>query len=173
MTLDEIGTKFKTDKSSMHHHYLGLYELLFAKIKELPEQRILEIGTQFGNSLMTWKDYFPFPVITGIDSVDNGVLIDRVEIIIGNAYSPDVWSKVSDMVFDIIIDDADHSPTSQGYAIQHYSTLLSYSGILIVEDVQATTEYLKGFLPPEFQYTAVDMTEGTGNDSRLFICWRK
>jgi 2-polyprenyl-3-methyl-5-hydroxy-6-metoxy-1,4-benzoquinol methylase len=149
---------------------------LFAKIAALPEQRILEIGVQFGNSLKTWQDYFEYPIITGIDSVDNGVAIDRVEVIIGDAYTQDMVAQLQDREFDIIIEDGSHIPEDQAFVILNYLKLLSYNGILIIEDIISpdTIRYLKQkALPEGYRYTAVDMTEGNSIvDSRLMIIWR-
>lgn len=168
--LNDVGVRFATDKSSLNHHYLGLYELLFDKF---PAARILEIGIQFGNSLKTWQDYFYYSAITGIDIVDNGVHIDGVEIVIADAYTPQTLEKLKGREFDIIIDDADHSPEHQAYAIQHYSSLLSPLGILIVEDVNCPISVLKAALPEGFNYTAVEMIEGNSTmDSKLFIVWK-
>lgn len=172
-SLTEIGNKFQTDKGS-RHFYLGLYELLFKEIVKLPEQRILEIGFQFGYSLKTWQDYFDKPVIIGIDSVNNGVEIDRVTTIIGDAYDVRMLTVISDYAeFHLIIDDGSHNPHHQAFVVGHYSDLLAPNGILIIEDVadKKTIQFLKSALPKGFRYVAVDMTEGV-TDSRLFVCWR-
>lgn len=177
MTLDELGVKHRTDKSSLNHHYLGLYELLFCEIaSSYVDQRILEIGVQFGNSLKTWQEYFRFPVITGIDSVNNNVHIDRVTILIADAYSEQTVGLLEDREFDIIIDDGSHAMDDQIFVVKHYSKLLSRVGLLIVEDVlhTAAIQVLKQSLPEGFNYSAVDMTEGNSTvDSRLFIAYRK
>lgn len=176
MSLDEIGVKNATDKSSLNHHYLGLYEAIFRNIDVLNDIRILEVGIQFGNSLRTWKDYFPFPLITGIDSVDNGVAIDRVNIIIADAYKESTLLLLNGREFDLIIDDGSHDPTHQLFFIQNYHKLLSEQGLLIVEDVltRDCALMLKNNRPEGFNYSIVDMTEGDSVvDSRLFLMWRE
>ncbi len=176
-TLDEIGVKNGTDKSSLNHHYLSFYELLF---RDFVNPRILEIGVQFGNSLRTWKEYWPNSEIVGIDSVDNGVLFyppHWVELHIGDAYCDEVLkSVIGHSPFDIMIDDASHRIVDQAWFVRNYSDLLSKRGILIVEDVldKGTAAHLAEFLSSEFQSTTVEMTDGNSIvDSRLFIAWRK
>lgn len=176
MTLDQIGVKHSCDKSSLHHNYLGLYELLFQNFDLLLDVRILEVGVQFGLSLKTWMDYFPYPLITGIDSVDNGVAIDRVNIIIADAYKESTLLMLNGREFDLIIDDGSHDPTHQLFFVQNYYKLLSENGLLIVEDVPTKdcALMLKNNRPEGFNYTIVDMTEGNSVvDSRLFIMWRQ
>src|SRR6266404_1855624 len=109
MALDEIGVKHGTDKSSLNHHYLSLYELLF---RDFINPRILEIGVQFGNSLRTWREYFPGSKIIGIDSIDNGekAKADGTVILIGEAYCVETVRSLGETRFDIMIDDGSHNP---------------------------------------------------------------
>ena len=53
-TLDEIGLKYGTDKSSSHHHYLPFYETFMAPLRDAPIT-LLEIGVYQGASLRTWR----------------------------------------------------------------------------------------------------------------------
>ena len=175
MTLHQLGTHHQTDKAT-HHHYLGLYDLLFHRVRRRTVS-VLEIGVQFGNSLRTWKDYFPFGTIIGIDTVDNGVEKEPgIDILIGNAYTHEMIGKLRNKQFDIIIDDGSHDSLDQVWFVGNYSPLLSRDGILIVEDVlmPATTGVLCKALPEKLDYVAVEMTEGASQvDSRLFIAWKR
>ena len=129
-SLDQIGVERGTDKSSLNHCYLSFYELLFEKWRFKPI-RILEIGVQFGNSIRTWKEYFPNAEVVGIDSVDNGVQLPG--ILIANAYEPDAQERILGN-FDIIIDDGSHLEEHQRYFVFAYQQRLYNEGILIVED---------------------------------------
>lgn len=64
MTLDEIGLKYNTDKSSRAHGYLDFYEKYFPKDLQ---GRILEIGVMDGYSLKMWNEYYSKAEIIGID----------------------------------------------------------------------------------------------------------
>jgi hypothetical protein len=176
-TLDEIGVKHSTDKSSLHHHYLEFYERLFRQCR-YTGPRILEIGVQFGNSLRTWKEYFCEATITGIDSVDNGPSskVEGTRILIGDAYTEEMIANVDRWNWDIMIDDGSHALANQVWFVQCYSRLLSEYGILIVEDVltKVNALALKRAAPAGFSPCIVEMTEGDSIvDSRLFLMWRK
>lgn len=177
MTLDEIGIKHKTDKSSLHHHYLAFYSLIFSpwRFKHI---NILEIGVQFGNSIRTWREYFVHAHIIGFDLVDNGVKFDvpdGIDIGILDAYKTESLDQIEGKL-DIIIDDGSHQVQHQKFVVEHYLSLLTDEGVLIVEDVLSplTIKLLAESLPNNFNYVGVDMTQGNSVvDSRLFVAWRK
>lgn len=183
MNLDDIGIRHGADKSSMRHHYLDLYALLFHRYHNKPVS-LLEIGIQFGCSIRLWKDYFTDAFILGMDAIDNkmeGLESDRCRLYFMDAYTyKAVMTASNHRPFEIIIDDGSHTPEHQQFVVRHYSHLLSPDGILMVEDVLSpdTIPLLKEQLPEGFSYAAVDMTEGLHGldplaDSRLFFVWRK
>ena len=65
-TLNEIGLEHKTDKSTMTHCYLDIYESYLGKWRD-KEFTLLEIGVAAGNSLRMWREYFTKAHIYGID----------------------------------------------------------------------------------------------------------
>jgi len=174
-TLDEIGLEHKTDKSSLNHHYLSLYELLFEKWR-LKNINILEIGIQFGCSMKTWEEYFPYATVTGIDSIDNNFQkTDRISLKIGEAYCKDTVNQLG-VRFQIIIDDGSHFPYDQMMFVRLYLPLLTEDGLLIVEDVptREIIAVLANELPDGYTYTALEMPLGQSIvDSRVFIAWKR
>jgi hypothetical protein len=175
MTLDAIGVKHQTDKSSLNHCYLGFYELLFERYRRLPVQ-ILEIGVQFGNSLRTWREYFRGAYIMGIDSIDNKASVDSAQIIIGNAYTNETVDLLEDHKFNIIIDDGSHNLEDQVFVIWKYHHVMTQDGILIIEDVpglEAIPNLVKA-VPEGFNHATVDLRTAQKNtkDSILFLVWR-
>ena len=58
MTLRELQQKnqYSTDKE-FSHHYLGVYDELFAPFKD-KEINLLEVGVATGGSLKLWEKYF-------------------------------------------------------------------------------------------------------------------
>ena len=175
MSLREIGARCGTDKGRPHN-YLSLYEALFREIWLLPKPRILEIGVQFGYSLQMWAEYFPRALITGIDSHDHKIKLDRTKIIIGDAYTPEMVQNLMGPRYDLIIDDGSHLARDQEFFVACYPTLLSRIGLLIVEDILelSTIGRLQAMLPPGFEATVVetDACRAVSIDSRLFIAWR-
>ena len=65
-TLDALGLKHGTDKSSSGHDYLSFFDAFFAPLRDLPVT-LLEIGVYKGASLRTWEEYFPRGKIIGVD----------------------------------------------------------------------------------------------------------
>lgn len=171
-SLDKIGVNQQTDKSSLRHHYLSVYELLFDGFRD--NISIMEIGVQFGNSLRTWHEYFPSAYILGIDSIDNKVQEIGFHVLIGDAYSGEVMKQLQQQLFHILIDDGSHEPAHQQFFVTNYCHLLTGNGILIVEDIgsKETIPLLAAALPPGyFKWSAIEMAQGQ-TDSRLFIVTR-
>lgn len=133
LSLEEIGVKHGTGKSSLTCDYLRFYDLLFRGWRNKPIN-LLEIGVQFGHSLRTWRDYFPEARITGIDITDNGVAKEGFSVIIGDAYNDAIKQRIHGF-YHIIIDDGSHNPDDQRFVVMNYPHLLTRDGILIVEDV--------------------------------------
>ena len=103
----------KYDSAKIHNRYLNLYDPIFEPYVH-KKITLLELGVEKGDSLLLWRDYFPFGTITGIDitlpdGFDPG---ERIHTFEGSQADPQFLSQVADNVapegFDIIIDDASH-----------------------------------------------------------------
>src|SRR3989339_653332 len=103
-TLYELASKHGTDKlgNGFIPHYLKYFEE-----KRFSVKKILEIGVLNGNSLKTWRDYFPNAVIYGLDCLDKrNQNSDRIKIIIADQKERESLAKAVinvGGVFDIII----------------------------------------------------------------------
>lgn len=174
-SLEELGVKYGTGKSSLTCDYLRFYDLLFGQLK-YKHIKILEAGVQFGNSLRMWREYFVYAHIIGIDSIDNGLdfkLEDGILVEIGDAYSDNMLARIGELKFDIIIDDGSHLVPDQQWFVRNYSRRLTDDGILIVEDVltRKAIPMLIEALPFEYNYSVVEMP---GKElCRLFLVWPK
>ena len=150
-SLNAIGIKYGTDKSSDHHNYLNFYERFFTNIREKP-LKFLEVGVFRGASLKTWKEYFPNANIVGAD-IDNNSLTykdDRIEISILDQ------SNLQDLVnlgvqhgpFDVILEDGSHQWEHQIITLKTLFPFLKNGGYYIIEDLQTNfgdlTEKYKG-----------------------------
>jgi len=179
MNLDGLGIATTTDKSSVFHSYLPLYQKLFSGFRE--PVTLLEIGIQFGNSIKVWKQYWPHSLIIGMDSVDNrifGLESDRCHLYFRDAYTNESVALMGNYrPFNIIIDDGSHLVEHQQFVIKNYSWLLGPNGLLIVEDVPGmeTVQTLVESVPPEFFHATIDLRTAQQNtqDSILFLVWRK
>src|SRR5438445_12333566 len=65
-SLDAIGTRHGTDKSSSHHGYLDFYERFFRDLR-YKQITLLEIGVLRGESARMWNEYFEYGKIIGVD----------------------------------------------------------------------------------------------------------
>lgn len=167
--ISEYFNKYGSDKC-LHHAYEVAYDSMFSVFQDHLPLDILEIGVQFGGSLMAWKDYFPNAKVTGIDIKD-----DRrwrrpdVEMLI-----MDVKNFKPDRQFDIILDDGSHNYPDWFWVAQNLSAHLKPHGMLIVEDItlEAASKGLKELaLNQEFITSILDLRrlKDNGNDVLLVV----
>ena len=149
MTLDPLSRMAVlngTDKFG-YHCYTPNYHKLFHRWRDR-ELKILEIGVggyqdedRGGQSLATWRDYFPRGEVTGID-IQKKVLDfgPRVAIRQGSQVDPDfLKALVAERgPFDLIVDDGSHR---NEHVVETFALLfptLKPGGIYVVEDVQTS-----------------------------------
>ena len=110
-TLDEIGLKYRTDKSSSHHNYLSFYESFMAPLRDAPIT-LLEIGVYQGASLKTWREYFTRAKIIGVDIQPNCKQFEseRIKIELADQSNLEHLAKLAAThgPFDLIIEDGSH-----------------------------------------------------------------
>lgn len=144
-TLDEIGLKYKTDKSSMTHCYLENYEKYLSYLRD-KEFTLLEIGVAGGASIKMWREYFPNAKVYGID---NNPDVAGYGIFIGDQADPAFLQRVLDEIGrpDVVIDDGAHyGPLT----IQTFKLLfdqLADHGWYVVEDTHCFYDKTYGLAP--------------------------
>jgi hypothetical protein len=140
-SLDSIGLKYKTDKSSLGHDYLQLYERVLIGLQGR-SIKLLEIGVYSGASIRTWLEYFPEALVVGMDINPNvprdyarPVDIELADqsnvaqlVTIGTKHGP----------FDIIIDDGSHIWDHQITSLQYLLPYVKPSGFYILEDIHTS-----------------------------------
>jgi hypothetical protein len=195
MRLQEIHTKYKTDKGTQHS-YIEFYDAAFSNIR-LKTLNVLEIGVLFGGSLKMWEEYFENSNIYGIEdfSQKDGHGVYNHEPINVESIREDlrthcriklfefscedeiqIKNNLSLLKFDIIIDDGSHMLKQQKINIQNYFPLLSDGGIYICEDVQTDAEafQLKSHfesLFPEKICNVSTLNTAKKSDDRLLVCF--
>lgn len=149
--LIRVGQLFGTDKWGAHW-YLQHYHTHFHPLR-LKQLNILEIGVGGydnpdlgGESLRTWKTYFPNSQIYGIDLYDKARLDEkRIKTFRGSqideAFLQGVFGEIGQV--DIIIDDGSHVNQHVIRTFEILFPLLKNPGIYVIEDVQ--TSYWPGF----------------------------
>lgn len=77
----------------------------------------------------------------------------RVRFVEGDAYAPETLARVSDVRYDLAIDDGPHTLQSMVAFASTYSRLLADDGILVIEDIQdvAWFEPIRAAFPAELR----------------------
>jgi cysteine synthase len=171
MTLKEIQQKnqYSTDKE-FSHHYLGVYDELFAPFKD-KKINLLEVGVATGGSLKLWEDYFSKAFIWGIDIKDEisykyGDRVNWVQNDINKLHE----LKVD---FDIAIDDGSHLVEDQIAFIKLVWPVLNKGGLMIIEDIFDIWHIKENFAEINIPYEIVDLREESGYPDSVLLIFRK
>lgn len=142
-TLQQIYENYKTtngwgDKGTIHS-YIDPYAELLEPYRE--NGNILEVGIFHGHSLQMWREYFTNGIVAGVDilareGVQSLINDDRYKIIIADATQPEFTNHISDLKFDVIIDDGSHHIEHQVATFNILKNFVKPNGLYIVEDVQ-------------------------------------
>lgn len=151
MTLDELGKKYRTDKSSLLHDYLTQYEALF------PRERVTgvaEIGVRRGGkwrnnhavpSLKVWQEWFYNAQIYGMDLKRIDPAEPNITLFIGDQSSEKDLKAFAELIgqVDMIIDDGSHRPPDQLLSFLTLRDCIKPGGVYVIEDCRAevTREY--------------------------------
>jgi hypothetical protein len=142
--LNKLALIWGTDKWGSHW-YTQHYHTHFKQIRH-KKLNILEIGVggyddpkQGGNSLRTWKEYFPKSNIFAIDIYDKSQLEEkRIKIFKGSQVDKIFLDNVCNEIgkIDIIIDDGSHLNEHVIQSFKYLFPKLDENGIYVVEDLE-------------------------------------
>lgn len=141
-SLDAIGIRTGTDKSSVHHNFLHLYEKHLLSSRDSPIT-LLEIGIHKGGSIRMWREYFSAARIIGVDINPTCVALPNL---VGIETHVVDQSNVFDLMdlgrrcgpFDVIVDDGSHWWDHQIATLQVLFPMLNPGGIYILEDLDTS-----------------------------------
>jgi SAM-dependent methyltransferase len=137
-TLEEISLGYKSDKGSIYHNYLEIYEKYFSKYRNSLEN-FLEIGLWEGESIRMWRDYFNVGNLVGADILDLShiELKDTIILLSDQSVRADLESirEKSYSEFDIIIDDGGHMMHQQQITLGTMFKYLKPGGVFVIEDL--------------------------------------
>lgn len=138
-TLDKIAIAKGTDKSSQIHNYCVKYEkwLPFNRLEPIT---ILEIGVLNGESLETWREFYPNAKIVGIDITSSCKDYEdptrNIFIEIGSQDDPvflkDITLKHGP--FDLIVDDGSHINRHVITSFVNLIDSVKPEGVYVIED---------------------------------------
>ena len=144
MKLNDIYEKYRSkrvrrgsDKGTTHS-YIGVYEEILSKYVG-KAANLLEIGVASGFSLLMWEEYLQNGTVHGIDLIPMPKVLDghlSISYHCMNAYDAgNLAEEMSDLSFDIFIDDGSHKLNDQLIAMCVLWPKVKPGGVLVVEDV--------------------------------------
>lgn len=151
-----------TDKHSDHSYgpvYSALMQNYAGTGRPMGTPAILEIGVQYGGSMLLWQKLCPSSFVFGVDSqqqvspeIFKRLDPNRYAFLVADAYTPETAAKIAELhprPFDFIIDDGPHTLASQIDFLQLYLSRLAENGVAVIEDVQSETwiNSLQSFVP--------------------------
>ena len=146
-SLDSLGLKYGTDKSSSFHSYTKIYEKYFEHLRSKPI-KFLEIGFSHGASAHMWQDYFNNARLFFIDIDPSAInfltYFKRTSLHFANQEDPAELNHFIEQVgndFDIIIDDGGHTMNQQITSFKILFPHLKSGGIYVIEDLHTSYPY--------------------------------
>lgn len=148
-TLAQIYERYKGpasygDKGTIHS-YIEVYEELFAPYRN-SALRVLEIGIMGGCSLRMWEEYFAYSEVHGIDLCDQPLGMTDLRPMIKEAghhihlldasNKEQVEACFHNVVFDVVVEDANHFIDDQLKIYDNFRRHLSTNGIYVIEDIE-------------------------------------
>jgi len=133
-----------TDKNT-NHSYVEVYgEILFQHLGR--DGNLLEIGAQYGGSVLLWHELLEKFKILSIDtkdqidqSIKSKLNHNKFTFIVDDAYKISTVEHCKNLHpggFEVIIDDGPHTIDSQLLGIELYLDLLKPNGVFVIEDIQ-------------------------------------
>ena len=141
LNLDAIGLAQKTDKSSLCHDFLQLYDRILGGIRYEPV-KLLEIGVYDGGSVRMWEEYFPRGKIVGVD-IDARTArhrSERIDIEIVDQSNVEQLHGLAQThgPFDVIVDDGSHVWDHQITSLRYLFPWVKPGGYYILEDLDTS-----------------------------------
>jgi cephalosporin hydroxylase len=172
-----------TDKQTIHSYGAVYEKLLTALDKDVIT--FLEVGVQYGGSLLLWHELLPNAQLIAVDiadqvheSIKQRLSPDRYSFFVADAYTTDTQKLVQDKAkngLDVIVDDGPHTLASQEAFLRLYFPMLNEGGVAVVEDVQDVSWFdtLAAALPDGAKFETIDLRGNKGRyDDLMFIATR-
>jgi MycE methyltransferase N-terminal len=143
-SLNQLASRFVTDKWGLVHWYTPYYERHFAPFAD-EEVRVLEIGIggyhdleSGGASLRMWQQFFRRGIVYGLDVYEKRLDTPRIRTIQGDQSDKEFLRRMSEEhgPFDIIVDDGSHFNRDVLASFDALFPLLKEGGIYAIEDLQ-------------------------------------
>lgn len=131
--------------------YYRVYDEQFARIQDTTHS-LLEIGVQFGGSLLMWERFFPNATIEGFELEKQSMISGTEKFVVhyGDQADPELLKPLG--MYDIIIDDGGHTMNQQLVSFEHLWSHVNSGGCYVIEDLH--TSYWGKFR--DAQMTTID-----------------
>lgn len=149
--MEEVFSKYNTDKNASFHNYTHYYDRYIMPFRTM-KSNYLEIGVFHGESLRAFREFFTdAPKIIGIDinpeTIKHGDHEKGVYVEIGNQsdaqFLQDVVQKHGP--FKVVLDDGSHTHHDIVASFKTLFPLLEDGGLYIIEDVICIRDQLQYF----------------------------
>lgn len=141
MNLEEISKQYRSDKGSIYHNYLEIYEKYFSKYRTTLET-FLEIGLWEGESIRMWREYFTTGNLVGADILDlSHIKLPNTSFHVCDQSDRNQLENLVSKTypqFDIIIDDGGHMMHQQQITLGVMFKYLKPNGVFVIEDLHTS-----------------------------------
>ncbi len=144
--MNALALHHGTDKSSIGHNYVAIYEPLFTPFR-YESINFLEIGIHYCHSLKMWRDWFPNATIHGVDirqkwvntyKGEERMVLERVDQ--GDVQALTEYAKKGP--WRVIVDDGSHMCSHQKQTFDVLWDQVEPGGFYVIEDTH--TSYWQG-----------------------------
>lgn len=142
-TLNDIGVKFGTDKSSIGHDYLRKYEFFLKQYKN-SQLTLIEIGRSSEASLRMWEQWLPHGNIVYVDLNSDAQKISssRIHVEIGDSGNASFLASIVTKYGKptVVVDDGSHRWDHQRIAFKTLFANLESGGTYIISALHTSFE---------------------------------
>ena len=170
-SLDSIGLKTGTDKSSGAHDYLRLYEKRLAHLRNMTFT-MFEVGVYNGGSAAMWSEFFPSATIVGIDINPDCKKFEQGNVKIRIGDQTDIKFLMG-LITEfgaptVFLDDGSHRWDDQVATLHIMYPFVVPEGIYICEDID--TSFDRHLLDADFKNLAkISTYDYLNNLSRMVV----
>ena len=193
--LCQLGGQFKTDKSPINpggrglndrKGYTAIYSMLFSGMRNKPIN-FCEVGIADGSSTQMWENYFTEANLFAFE-IERGRIRNAQQITKKTKFlETDVVRReilhqsfqATNVLFDVILDDASHWQEHQINVIEVGKQYLKSGGFMIIEDIDrdAAEDYFPEISKDDFIFdvfiTAHHVDRSCPNNDKIWFAVKK
>lgn len=175
MNLDSLAIQYGTDKSSLHHNYMPIYEEYLAPFRG-EHIHFIELGGggssfdgKMGASAGVWSHYFPIADISILDHdpVCEAISHNRTTVFIGEQDDKELLDSMCEgKPPTVIVDDASHKIPKTIRSFKILFEHLEQGGFYFIEDTHCSYEPKFGNNREEFDRFILELMRAIDTQGR-------